>query len=59
MLVVSAKWPFDPGRVPFFYGWVIWFFSTLGFLVSVPGQTMGMAVFTDYFIEGLGPLCLF
>ncbi len=54
MSLVSAKWPFDPGRVPFFYGWVIWFFSTLGFLVSVPGQTMGMAVFTDYFIEGLG-----
>lgn len=54
MSLVSAKWPFDPRRVPFFYGWVIWFFSTVGFLISVPGQTMGMAVFTDYFIEGLG-----
>ena len=54
MSVISDKWPFDPGRVPFFYGWIIWFFSTLGFLVSVPGQTMGMAIFTDYFIEGLG-----
>lgn len=28
--------------------------STLGFLVSIPGQTMGMAVFTDAFIEVLG-----
>ena len=28
--------------------------STLGFLLSVPGQTMGMAVFTDTFIEVLG-----
>ncbi|MGB2330355.1 MAG: MFS transporter [Pseudomonadales bacterium] len=35
------------------YGWVIWIFSTLGFLFSVPGQTMGMAVFTDYLIDAL------
>ena len=27
--------------------------STLGFLFSVPGQTMGMAVFADHFIEHL------
>ncbi|MCB1692855.1 MAG: MFS transporter [Pseudomonadales bacterium] len=32
----------------------MWFFSTLGFLFSVPGQTMGMAVFTDPFIDALG-----
>lgn len=36
------------------YPWVIWLFSTLGFLFSVPGQTMGMGVFTDHFIEVLG-----
>ena len=30
---------------------MIWIFSALGLLLSVPGQTMGMAVFTDYFIE--------
>ena len=30
---------------------MIWLLSTLGFLMSVPGQTMGMAVFTDPFIE--------
>ncbi|MDA7591262.1 MFS transporter [Pseudomonadales bacterium] len=36
------------------YAWVIWLFSTLGFLFSVPGQTMGMGVYTDYFIEALG-----
>lgn len=39
--------------MPFFYGWVIWGVSTLGYLMSVPGQTMGMAVFTDTFIETL------
>jgi MFS family permease len=47
----AARWPFDVRRVPFFYGWVIWLVSTVGFLVSVPGQTMGMAVFTDPFID--------
>jgi MFS family permease len=51
---ISANWPFDARRSPIFYGWVIWFFSTLGFLMSVPGQTMGMAVFTDPFIDGMG-----
>jgi cyanate permease len=31
----------------------VWLFSTAGFLFSIPGQTMGMAVFTDTFIEVL------
>ncbi|MBA58967.1 MAG: MFS transporter [Gammaproteobacteria bacterium] len=50
-MLIPVSWPFDPKKTPFFYGWVIWIFSTLGFLLSVPGQTMGMAVFTDQFIE--------
>ena len=49
-----ADWPFDIRRVPFFYGWVILLLSTLGILVSIPGQTMGMAVFTDPLIDALG-----
>lgn len=52
--MIPANWPFDPRRTPFFYGWVVWLVSTLGFLFSIPGQTMGMAVFTDPFIEVLG-----
>lgn len=51
---IPVNWPFDPRRSPFFYGWVVWVFSTVGFLLSIPGQTMGMAVFTDTFIEVLG-----
>jgi MFS family permease len=51
---LAATWPFDPKRIPFFYGWVIWLFSTLGILASIPGQTMGMAVFTDHLIGALG-----
>lgn len=51
--MISPNWPFDPRRSPIFYGWIVWFFSTAGFLFSIPGQTMGMAVFTDTFIEVL------
>jgi len=40
-------WPFDPRRVPFFYGWVVVVVATLGVLCSAPGQTIGVAVFTD------------
>jgi|Marorgknorr_s2lv_3_1036020.scaffolds.fasta_scaffold00330_14 cyanate permease len=52
--IIPVKWPFDPKRSPIYYGWVVWLFSTLGFLFSIPGQTMGMAVFTDPFIEVFG-----
>jgi OFA family oxalate/formate antiporter-like MFS transporter len=50
---IRSNWPFDIRRLPFYYGWLIWGFSTLGILISIPGQTMGMAVFTDYLIEAL------
>ena len=46
--------PFDPARLPFFYGWVIVGASTLGFMASIPGQTMGVSVFTDHLIEATG-----
>lgn len=54
MMKLPVDWPFHPKRTPFFYGWVVWLFSTLGFLMSIPGQTMGMAVFTDPLIEVTG-----
>lgn len=53
-LTIRPDWPFNISRSPFFYGWVIWLLSTVGFILSVPGQTMGMAVFTDTFLEVLG-----
>jgi len=53
-LKLPARWPFDVQRLPFFYGWAIWGLSTLGFLMSVPGQTMGMAVFTEAFMDAFG-----
>jgi len=50
---LSASKPFKVEKLPFFYGWVIMLLSTLGFLASIPGQTMGMAVFTDFLIVAL------
>ena len=48
-----SKKPFDPSRWPFFYGWVIILMGTLGILMSIPGQTIGVSTFTDSLIEML------
>ena len=52
--LLAPTWPFPVNRSPVFYGWMIWLVSTLGYLMSVPGQTMGLAVFTDWFIDAFG-----
>ena len=46
--------PFRPARLPFFYGWVVLGVSTLGIAMSIPGQTMGVSVFTDHLIHATG-----
>ncbi len=46
-----ANFPFNPARVPFFYGTVVLACGTLGVLASAPGQTVGVSVFTDFLIE--------
>ncbi len=51
---LRGDWPYPASRVPFFYGWAVALLSTLGFLMSIPGQTMGMAVFADAFIDATG-----
>ena len=48
------SFPFKPSKLPFFYGWVIVFVSILGSLASIPGQTMGVSVFTDDLVTALG-----
>lgn len=40
--------------MPFYYGWVMVGAGTIGMLLSIPGQTIGVSVFTDYLIEALG-----
>ncbi|WP_144057533.1 MFS transporter [Novipirellula maiorica] len=46
-----GSFPFDPARLPFFYGTVVLVCGTLGVLASAPGQTVGVSVFTDFLIE--------
>ena len=46
--------PFDPGRLPFYYGWVVLAAGTIGMLASFPGQTAGVSVFTEHLTEATG-----
>ena len=50
----SANRPFAPARLPFFYGWVILAVATVGVVASIPGQTMGVSVFTDPLVRATG-----
>ena len=49
--VFQTNFPFVPSRFPIFYGWVIVVFTTLGMMSSIPGQTMGVGVYTDFLIQ--------
>ncbi len=45
--------PFSVSKIPFFYGWVILAAGTIGILMSIPGQTMGVSVFTESLLADL------
>ncbi len=45
--------PFAPSRFPIFYGWIILAAGTIGMLMSIPGQTMGVSVFTENLLNDL------
>ena len=49
----TALRPFDPKRIPFFYGWVVVAAGIVGVLMSTPGQTLGVSVFTDFLADAL------
>ena len=49
-----GRWPFDPAKVPFYYGWVILVAGTLGVMASIPGQPAGVSVFTDHLTDSTG-----
>lgn len=51
---MRPDFPFRPASFPFFYGWVIFGVATLGIIMSIPGQTMGVSVFTDSLIAATG-----
>ena len=44
----------DPGKAPFFYGYIVLFIGSIGVLASIPGQTVGVSVFTDPVKDALG-----
>jgi len=48
-----SDFPFAPRRWPFSYGWVIAFVSMVGSVMSAPGQTMGVSVFTEHLCAAL------
>ncbi len=49
---IAKKKPFI-ASLPFYYGWVILVVGAIGVLGSIPGQTMGVSVFTDHYIRDL------
>ena len=51
---MTSDRPFSPRTFPFFYGWIILGAGSLGMLMSIPGQTVGVSVFTDHLIQALG-----
>lgn len=40
-------------KFPFFYGYIILVSGAIGILLSAPGQTIGISVFTDFLIDDL------
>ena len=44
----------NPKKWPFFYGYVVLLFGSIGVLFSIPGQTVGVSVFTDPVKDALG-----
>ena len=44
----------NPNKSPFFYGYVVLFVGSIGVLASIPGQTVGVSVFTDPVKDALG-----
>jgi MFS family permease len=50
----APNFPFSPHRIPFFYGWVIFFSSLCGRFISMPGHTPGISPFVESLIANLG-----
>jgi MFS family permease len=44
----------NPKKFSFFYGYVVLIFGSIGVLFSIPGQTVGVSVFTDPVKDALG-----
>lgn len=51
---MRPDFPFRPDSLPFFYGWVVLVVSTVGLVMSAPGQTIGVSVFTEPLLATTG-----
>jgi len=51
---MRPDFPFRPAALPFYYGWIIVIVSTIGLVMSAPGQTIGVSVFTESLLEVTG-----
>lgn len=54
MTSIFRKQLIDPAKSPIFYGYVILLIGTIGIYCSIPGQTIGVSVFTDPVKDALG-----
>lgn len=50
---IKPAFPFPAYRIPVFYGWVILALGSVSFLMTIPGQTVGVSVFTDFLMQVL------
>jgi OFA family oxalate/formate antiporter-like MFS transporter len=51
---MRPDFPFRPTAFPFYYGWVVLAASTIGLVMSAPGQTIGVSVFTESLLDVTG-----
>jgi len=51
---MRPDFPFRPAALPFYYGWIILAVSTIGLVMSAPGQTIGVSVFTESLLDVTG-----
>ena len=52
--IFRPNFPFAPARFPIFYGWVVLAAAVLGAIASIPGQTIGVSVFTEHLMAATG-----
>ncbi len=53
-ILFNPEFPFKPAALSFHYGWLIAIAAASGMIASIPGQTIGVNVFTEKLIEVLG-----
>ena len=50
---ISPRFPFDPSRLSFFYGWVIAVVGTMSMIATIPATPPGFAPFVDPVMDEL------